>query len=83
MATAGFQLQEQKLVDLRPLEKAQVCAVSAGAEDAARLTGLGVCLGRMLTMVRSGDPMIVKVYGSRIALSARIAKMIGVVLKKD
>jgi Fe2+ transport system protein FeoA len=66
------------LTDLRPLEKSRVDAVSAIEEDAARLTGMGVCRGREVTILKIGDPIILRVYGSRVAMSARLARRIQV-----
>ena len=37
---------------------------------------MGVCVGRRLMLVRPGDPMIVKVLGSRIGISARLADQV-------
>jgi len=39
---------------------------------------MGVCIGRRLMMIRAGDPMIVKVLGSRIGISARLAQRVQV-----
>jgi len=53
--------------------EARVVGVSAHGDDAARLMALGVCVGRRLQVVKSGDPMIVRVVGARVGLSARLA----------
>lgn len=53
-----------------------VAAVQAGEEEIERLKSMGVCVGRRLMLVRSGDPMIVKVLGSRIGISARLAQRV-------
>lgn len=50
-----------------------VCAVDAGDEDAARLGEMGVCVGRTVQLVRGGDPLILRVFGSRVGISARLA----------
>ncbi len=44
--------------------------------DSARLKSMGLCLGRTLEVVKAGDPLIVKVYGTRIGLSTRLAEHI-------
>lgn len=44
----------------------------------SRLKSMGICLGRTLEVVKSGDPLILKVYGTRIGLSSRLAKGIKV-----
>ena len=50
-----------------------VAAVKAGEFEVERLKSMGVCVGRRLMLIRPGDPMIVKVLGSRIGISARLA----------
>lgn len=42
-------------------------------EELERLQAMGVCEGRRLEVVKSGDPLILRVFGSRIGLSARLA----------
>ena len=39
-----------------------------------RLLAMGICEGRVVEFVQGGDPLIVKVFGSRIGLSARLAE---------
>tara|TARA_R110002111_G_scaffold145461_3_gene211958 strand:- start:98 stop:466 length:369 start_codon:yes stop_codon:yes gene_type:complete len=39
-----------------------------------RLRTLGICPGRRVWMVRRGDPMVVKVMGTRIGLAADLAQ---------
>lgn len=39
-----------------------------------RLRTLGICPGRRVWMVRRGDPMVVKVMGTRIGLAAALAQ---------
>ncbi|NNE08419.1 MAG: ferrous iron transport protein A [Gemmatimonadetes bacterium] len=45
-------------------------------EDLARLKAMGVCAGRTVELVQTGDPLILKVYGTRVGVSARLAKRI-------
>ena len=56
---------------------AHVCAVvrsiATDDEDTQRLKTLGVCMGRRVEIVRTGDPLILKVFGSRLGLSATLA----------
>lgn len=56
---------------------ARVCAVvrrvDTEDEDIQRLKTLGICLGRRVELVRVGDPLILKVFGSRLGLSASLA----------
>jgi Fe2+ transport system protein FeoA len=59
----------------------QSCAVIVAVDDLAhleRLKAMGVCLGRTIEVVKSGDPLILKVFGSRIGLSARLAEHVQV-----
>lgn len=57
---------------------ARVCGMvaflSAADDDVARLKAMGVCLGRRVEVLQTGDPLIVRAFGSRIGVSARIAK---------
>lgn len=39
-----------------------------------RLRTLGICPGRRVWMVRKGDPMVVRVMGTRIGLAAELAQ---------
>jgi Fe2+ transport system protein FeoA len=43
---------------------------------ARRLGELGVCVGRSLEVVRGGDPAIVEIDGSRLALSGDLQRRI-------
>ncbi len=45
----------------------------AGEGDVDQLKSLGVCLGRKVMLVQAGDPLIVKVMGTRLGVSARLA----------
>jgi Fe2+ transport system protein FeoA len=55
----------------------RVCAVvrkiATDDEEMQRLKTLGVCLGRRVELVKVGDPLILKVFGSRLGLSAALA----------
>ena len=61
---------------------ARVCAVvrrvDTDDEDTNRLKTLGICLGRRVELVRVGDPLILKVFGSRLGLSASLATRVHV-----
>lgn len=65
-------LQTVKLRDLSPGSCCTVVDMGA-ADNIKRLKTMGICLGRTLEVLKSGDPLIVKVYGTRIGLSARLA----------
>lgn len=55
-----------------------VVDVQADDVDAARLKALGICQGRRIQLVKSGDPLILRVLGTRVGLSARLARGITV-----
>jgi Fe2+ transport system protein FeoA len=48
-------------------------AVEAAAADRDRLAVLGLCPGRTVEVVQAGDPMIVRVLGTRVGLAAVLA----------
>ena len=57
------------------------CAIIHGVtetEDLNRLKAMGVCIDRRIELVQRGDPLIFKVFGSRIGLSARLAEHVKV-----
>lgn len=60
----------------------RVCAVvrrvDTDDEDTNRLKTLGICLGRRVELVRVGDPLILKIFGSRLGLSASLAARVHV-----
>jgi len=45
-------------------------------KSSSRLQSMGICLGRKIEVVKKGDPLILKVYGTRIGLSGRLASQI-------
>jgi Fe2+ transport system protein FeoA len=71
----------EKLICLDALPP-RVCAVvrSIETEDAEsqRLKMLGVCVGRRVELVKGGDPLILRVFGSRLGLSAALAARVRV-----
>jgi Fe2+ transport system protein FeoA len=48
-------------------------------EERARLEAMGLCAGRLVEVVKAGDPMIVRVLGTRIGLAAVLARWVKVV----
>lgn len=58
----------------------RVCAVvrqvDTDDEDTQRLKTLGVCVGRRVELVRVGDPLILKIFGSRLGISAELARRV-------
>jgi Fe2+ transport system protein FeoA len=61
---------------------ARVCAVvrsiDTDDEDSQRLKTLGVCIGRRVELVRAGNPLIVKIFSSRLGISAELASRVRV-----
>ena len=57
---------------------AVVAAVDAVDADCERLEVMGLCTGRTVEVVQAGDPMIVRVLGTRVGLAASLARSIRV-----
>ena len=66
-------LRETRLDELPPRTCAVVRRIETDSEDVQRLKSLGLCVGRQIEVVKSGDPLIIKIFGSRIGLSASLA----------
>ncbi len=64
---------EVRLNQLQPKTCAIVRRIENPGEDIQRLQTLGICVGRRVEVVKAGDPMIVRVFGSRIGMSAELA----------
>ena len=47
--------------------------VEAADDDMRRLMSMGICAGRRIELIQHGDPMILKVFGSRLGVSRRLA----------
>ena len=67
-----------RLDELPPRVCAVVRSVSTDDEDTERLKTLGVCVGRRVELVRVGNPLILKIFGSRLGLSAELAARVQV-----
>ena len=66
-------LREERL-DALPLRTcAVVRRIETDGDEVLRLKSLGLCVGRQIEVVKSGDPLIIKIFGSRIGLSASLA----------
>ena len=52
---------------------AVVRRVDSDSADTQRLQTLGLCPGRQVEVIRQGNPLIVRVFGSRLGLSAELA----------
>ena len=72
-----------RLSDLASGALAQVADVTVESGDAIRLKSLGICVGRRVQLVKSGDPLVVRVLGARVGLSARLAAGVSVEQLQD
>ncbi len=61
------------LKELKPYQCGIVHSVNAQEGEIERLMAMGVCSGRKVELVQQGDPFILRVYGTRIGVSARLA----------
>ncbi|HMO85793.1 MAG TPA: FeoA family protein [Lacipirellulaceae bacterium] len=66
------------LVELPPEAVARVADVAASHGDETRLKSLGICPGRRIQIIKQGDPIIVRVLGGRVGLSARLAACVSI-----
>ena len=71
--TANTPPGETRLDELPPRTCAVVRRIETDGEEVQRLKSLGLCVGRQVEVVKSGDPLIIKIFGSRIGLSASLA----------
>jgi Fe2+ transport system protein FeoA len=67
---------ETRLDALPPQQCAVVRRIETDGDDINRLKTLGICVGRRLEVVRTGDPLVVRVFGSRLGLSASLASRV-------
>ena len=63
---------------LAPRVCAVVRSIETDNEEMQRLKMLGVCVGRRVELVKGGDPLILRVFGSRLGLSAALAARVHV-----
>ena len=68
----------QRLTDLTVGRMAAIRNVEAPEDDRLRLASMGVCQGRRVEMVKAGDPLIIRVVGTRVGLSSRLAAYVTV-----
>ena len=67
-----------RLHDLEPHTWAEITDIEAPDAEMERLMTMGVCRGRTVELIMSGDPLILRVFGTRIGLSARLAERVTV-----
>lgn len=64
---------EIALLDLRRGARGRVTRVLGESAESARLKALGVCEGRTIEILRTGDAWVLRVLGSRIGISRELA----------
>ncbi len=74
--TTTTQPAETRLDALPPRACAVVRRIETDGDDVQRLKTLGICVGRRLEVVRTGDPLIVRIFGSRLGV-VRLAGVAG------
>jgi Fe2+ transport system protein FeoA len=62
-----------RLNELPPQTCAAIRRIETGSEEMQRLQSLGICVGRQIEIIKSGDPLIVRVFGSQLGLAASLA----------
>ena len=72
-APGCLDLDARPLSGLQPMQVAVIERVDGDDDQADRLKSLGLCVGRKLQVVKLGDPLILRVLGSRLGLSRRLA----------
>jgi len=70
------QTPETRLDALPPQQCAVVRRIETDGDDMQRLKTLGICVGRRIEVIKPGDPLIVRVFGSRLGLSASLASRV-------
>ncbi len=75
---APDQVLAHTLCDSHAGELCRVDSVFLDADISARLAGLGVSVGRHMRVVRSSEPLVVQVYGTRIGIARVLADKIHV-----
>jgi len=64
---------EVQLSELKLRTCAVVSRIETDGEDIQRLKTLGVCIGRQVEVIKQGDPLIIRVFSSRLGMSASLA----------
>lgn len=67
-----------RLSDLEAHHCAIVRQIDVEDEDTDRLKTLGVCIGRQIEVARNGDPVVLKIFGSRLGVARRLLDRIRV-----
>ena len=67
---------EVAMSDLDAGARGRVARVLGDSTESVRLKALGVCEGRLVEVLRTGDAWVVRVLGSRIGISRRLASSV-------
>jgi len=67
-----------RLDEVAPGTVCRVESIAVPSDQAARLAGLGIGVGRQVRILRPGDPTVVQVYGARMGLARSLAREITV-----
>lgn len=81
MISVAPEARIQRLSEVASGSVCRIDAVAATADHAARLAGLGITVGRQVRVLRTGDPTVVQVYGSRLGLARALAELVHVDLE--
>ncbi len=68
-------MDDRGLNEMRAGEGGAILFVEDGPEADA-LKALGLCSGQMVRVIRDGDPMIVDLFGTKIAMAASLAAQV-------
>ena len=55
-----------------------VDSIESGDIAIQQLMAMGLCVGRQIEIIRHGNPLIIRLLGARVGVSARIARHITV-----
>lgn len=77
-AVADGSIRLIKLAELHVGQCGLVHDLDLGGGDDNRMRTLGICPGRRVWMARRGDPMVLKVMGTRLGLAAELAMKVTV-----
>lgn len=78
MIAGGEEDHVSSLLSLPRGATARVVDLEVDGLDRERLEVMGLCAGRTVEIVKTGDPMIVRVLGTRIGLAGRLAATVRV-----
>ena len=68
--------REVRLNELPPKACAVIRRIESESEEIQRLKTLGICVGRRVEIVKAGDPLIVRIFGSSIGMSVELASKV-------